>query len=279
MIFMSRSRKYVFTLNNPTEANRGYLSELQCRYIIYGEEVSPTTGTPHLQGFVVWTNGKSMSATRSLLPGCHIEPARGSFSQCVAYCKKDGRFTERGDCPRDTAQAGTDEKLRWEEAWEAAKIGQIEAIPADIRIRSYGTLKRISRDYQPNVESLQNTCGLWIHGVAGCGKTRAVFRAYPDLYPKGLNKWWCGYQREDVVLLDDLDPTHGPWIGGFLKKWTDRYPFIGEEKGGSGKIRPKKFIITSQYSIEEIWRDEETRAAITRRCIVIEKREGQDIII
>lgn len=276
----TRSRKYIFTLNNPTDDERTYLSQLPCRYLLYGNEIAPTTNTPHLQGYVLWEHAKTMSATRRLLPRCHIERARGSNAQCIAYCKKDGDFVERGEPPRDPATAGRDdEQARWETAWESAKEGDLESIPADIRIRSYSTLKRISRDYQPHVENLQACCGTWIHGQAGCGKTRAVFEAFPGLYPKGLNRWWCGYQGEEVILLDDVDPSHGPWLGGFLKRWADRYVFIGEEKGGSSKIRPKKFIVTSQYTIAEVWADQETRDALNRRFTSIAKVPEQNIIL
>lgn len=276
---MSRNRNYVFTLNNYNESDETILSLIECKYMLYGREVAPTSGTKHLQGFIVFSNAKSLSAVRRILRGCHIEIARGSAAQCIAYCKKEGDFVERGEIPRDRSTCGDLEKERWNQAWESAKRGDIEDIPADIRIRCYSTIKRIKRDYQKSLQPMDHMAGIWIHGEAGCGKTRKVFETYPELYPKSINKWWCGYQGEEVVLLDDIEPSHGSWIGYFLKIWGDRYPFIGEEKGGSGKIRPKKIIVTSQYTIEQIWSDEETKAALLRRFIVVKKTINQDIII
>lgn len=272
---MSKSRKFVFTLNNPSDASFELLGNLDCKYIIYGKEIAPTTGTRHLQGFVYFGNPRTISGVRRVLTGCHVESARGSFEQCITYCKKDGDYTERGEAPVDR---GTIEKERWQTAWDLAKQGDLEGIDADIRIRSYSTLKRIARDFQATVETMDRTAGIWIYGTAGSGKTKAVFESYPELYPKGLNKWWCGYQGEEVILLDDVDPSH-QWLRAFLKVWGDRYPFIGEEKGGSRKIRPKKFIVTSQYTIEQMFEDTETREALTRRFIVIEKTHNQNIII
>lgn len=130
----------------------------------------------------------------------------------------------------------------------------------------------------PAVERLGGPCGLWIFGLAGCGKTRAVLDQIPNAFPKPRNQWWDGYQREEVVLVDDVDKFDVK-LGGRFKHWADAYPFIGEVKGGSIKIRPKQLIVTSQYRIEEIWTDEETRDALLRRFIIVEKIIGQEIII
>lgn len=276
---MSRSRNYVFTLNNYQPEDERILDSLPCKYLVYGRERGES-GTPHLQGYVVFTSAKSFNATKVFLPaGCHIELAKGNHQQAANYCKKDGDFVERGSLPLDAKRKGQLEKDRWEEIWKLAKEGKIDDIDADVRLRLYGTLRRIARDYQSPLPLLDTPCGIWIWGESGCGKTGSVFATYPSLYSKGLNKWWCGYQGEEVVLLDDVDPTHATWLGGFLKRWVDKYPFIGESKGHSYSIRPKKFIVTSQYPIDIVFPDIETRDAITRRFTVINKIKDQNIII
>jgi hypothetical protein len=184
---------------------------------------------------------------------------------------------ERGNQPTDPRQNGEDETARWDLAWEAAKIGDLDAIPADIRLRQYTTIRKIERDFMPPVDRLDGPCGIWIKGLSGCGKTRSVLDAYPDAYPKPRSNWWDGYQGEATVLIDDMD-RFDVKLGGKLKHWADAYPFIGENKGGSVKIRPSKVIVTSQYSIEEIWEDTQTREALLRRFVVIEKIIGQNII-
>lgn len=282
----SRHRGFLFTWNNPPGTYRADLDRLDVLYIVAGEEIAPATGTPHLQGYVIWNHGKTESATRTLLRGCHITVARGTHLQNDRYCRKtrecDASPNEsvysRGTLPTDPVDRGAIEKQRWQTAWDFAKRGEIENIPPDIRIRQYSALRRIERDYMPPMERLGGPCGLWIHGLSGCGKTRSVLDTYPDAYPKPRNQWWDGYQREPIVLVDDVD-RFDVRLGGFFKHWADAYPFISENKGGSQKIRPSKLIVTSQYTIEEIWEDNETREALLRRFIVVEKLIGQNIII
>jgi len=283
---LKRGRGWCFTWNNYPDDYRSTLDAIECRYIIAGEELAPNTGTPHLQGYVMFAAAKRPTTVMGLFPSCHLSNARGTPTQNVEYCRKtravDERANEhvyeRGDKPLDPADKGAMEQARYQSAWDFAKAGEIESVDADIRVRLYSSLRRIEKDFMPAVGRLDAPCGIWIHGLSGAGKSRAVLDAYPDLYPKPRNNWWDGYQREEVVLLDDVD-RFDVALGGKLKHWADCYPFIGENKGGSLKIRPKKFFVTSQYKIEEIWTDQETVDALKRRFVVIEKFLGQNIIL
>ena len=274
----SRHRRFVFTWNNYDQVALDYLATLQVRYIVYGKEIAPRTGTPHLQGFVVWNHAKTESASRTILRGCHVEVARGTASQAANYCKEDGDYVERGDLPSDPAEQGDNERQRWDLAWDSAKAGAIEEIPPDIRIRCYSTLKRIGMDYMPRIDPLPDVCGIWLFGQSGAGKTRAATSRYPEAFPKPRNNWWDGYQEEEVVIVDDVDKFDVA-LGGKLKHWADFAPFIAEVKGGSRKIRPRLVIVTSQYTIGDIWQDRETVEALGRRFRLVEKRLGEDVVL
>lgn len=59
-----------------------------------------------------------------------------------------------------------------------------------------------------NVQTISNTCGVWIVGPPRTGKDHAVLQL-KSVYMKPLNKWWDGYSNEENELISDLAPDHG----------------------------------------------------------------------
>jgi len=130
----------------------------------------------------------------------------------------------------------------------------------------------------PQMENLSDPCGVWLWGEAGTGKSREARSTFPLNYPKALNQWWDMYTDEKVVILEDVSPYHVKF-GDSLKIWSDEYKFVADFKGKSRLIRPKLFIVTSQYKIEDIWRDDETRAALNRRFKVRNKLNREIMVL
>ena len=56
--------------------------------------------------------------------------------------------------------------------------------------------------------------------------------------------------------MDDIGPEHKV-LGQQLKIWADRYGCILENKGGAMSSAYDKFVVTSQYSIEDIFGEDE----------------------
>lgn len=272
-----RHRSWCFTKNNYAVSDCDSILAIPCRYVCFGKEIAPSTGTPHLQGYISFASGKTFSAVQRLLAGCHLLVARGTGAQNKLYCSKEGDFFENGDCPSDSIAGGNLESARWDAAWSLAILGAIEEIDPDIRMRHYTTIKKIGVDYMPPVEPLAGVCGIWIYGLSGSGKTRSVLAQFPQAYIKPRNLWWDGYQQEDVVLLDDVDKFDRA-LGGHLKHWADYCPYIAQIKGTARRLRPRLLICTSQYRIEDIWDDQETLVALKRRFAVIFKEKDVPIM-
>lgn len=271
---MSKSRDYCYTINNYTDAHIELLQELDCAYVVYGKEVGES-GTPHLQGYVRFPTPRTMKSVINKIPGAHIEIKKGTCEQAIAYCKKDGVVYERGEAPMTQSQKGDCNKRRFEEAFEAAKEGRHDDIPADLRTRYYATYKKIREDHLTKPEPLTELQNEWRYGPTGTGKSRSAQELYPDAYLKKANtKWWDGYIDQEVVIIDDFDKYHVQ-LGYELKIWLDHYPFIAERKGSSSMIRPKKIIITSNYHPSDIWDDQKTLDPVLRRVQLVKYGEEE----
>jgi len=262
-----RSRNWCFTLNNPPHG----WTPPENIYCVVGKEVAPTTGTKHLQGYIRFKDAKTKSAVIKLLPGAHVTLARGTVEQNYNYCVKELDWVEYGVKPSFDEHPGAEATKRmWSEVTQLARADDMDKLAEDyprVFIAHYRTLKLIAKDYQVSPSDLQDTCGVWLYGVAGAGKSWKARRDYPGYYLKSCNKWWDSYQNEVNVIIDDFDKSHD-CLGHHLKLWADRYAFPAEMKGSSKQIRPEKIIVTSQYKIEDIWVDDETRAALNRRFVV-----------
>jgi len=198
---------------------------------------------------------------------CHAEATISKKAE--KYCLKDdtavegtrfslgSRSVKRGNC--------TD----WGSIVEAAKSGELDDVPADIYLRYYGNLKRISVEHARPVAMERSCVVYW--GPTGTGKSRRAWgEAGLDAYPKDPNtKFWCGYRGQSAVVIDEFRGNIGI---SHLLRWLDRYPVLVEVKGSSTVFKAEKVWITSNLHPREWYKDvdELTMEALLRRLDVIE---------
>ena len=239
----------------------GFFKGSKATYAVGQLEKGEETEHPHIQFFLNFKNKARISAITKVNKRVHCEKVVVN-NGADTYCMKE---ETRVDGPIEFGEKPVkrNSKTDWEAVWQKAKEGKLEEIPAAIRIIHYNKLKSIAKDNM-QFKDCDHLRGIWIWGKAGAGKSRWARAQSPSIYPKLCNKWWDGYQGEEVVVMDDFMPEHKV-LCQQLKIWSDRYDCILETKGGAVHSQYQWFIVTSQYSIEEIWEDSRDRAAILRR--------------
>lgn len=237
---------------------------------LIGQKEIGEGGFEHWQFCIAFKSPVRRSAVTRLFPGVHAEPTRSSAAE--EYVQKEDTRVPGSQFELGAKPLNRNSKTDWEKVWVSAKEGKLEEIPPDIRIKYYNACKRIKKDHMIPPVDLLDVCGVWIWGPPGVGKSRKAREDYPDSYMKPCNKWWDGYQQQCHVILDDFDRNHKV-LGHHLKIWADRYAFIGEDKGGSVSIRPAKIIVTSNYSIDEIFGDDRVLCEALERRFVINHME------
>lgn len=267
---MARTRNFCFTINNYSEQDEQDVQAIDCKYVVYGREVGEA-GTPHLQGFICFPTVKSFNQIKKLMPRAHIEAAK-TIEAAIMYCKKDGNWYEAGEKPMSQKEKGQKGAEFWDKVLEQAKRGDLDEIDSKTLIAHYPKLKMIAKDYAKAPPDLQDVCGFWITGPPGTGKSHCARNDFGPFYLKETNKWWDSYRGEPAVIIDEVELDAGKYIGHYLKKWADKYAFDAEIKGSKMIIRPEYIIVTSNYTIEEVFAyDEMMMKAIQRRFTVITK--------
>lgn len=207
-----RSRAFTFTWNNYTPDTEILLQQIasgvDCAYLVYGHEAAPTTGTPHLQGYIVFQVRRRRDAIRVLLGGAHVEIARGSALQNRDYCTKDDEnFVELGAIPDDLGQGRRTDIERYLE-W----LSNYDGFP-------------------PVREIMVAFPGLYMRYRDRCIDFRDTLCTRPPLEDAEYNDWQDGLAgRLQDPCTDDrsiefyVDPVGGSGKSWFIRKMITEHP-------------------------------------------------------
>lgn len=94
------ARRFLFTINDWTDEDVAHLATFKgsdrVNYMVYGKEIAPDTGMPHLQGYIELSVPLRLVALKALLKSndVHVCNVSGNRINSIDYCKKDDVFVE-----------------------------------------------------------------------------------------------------------------------------------------------------------------------------------------
>lgn len=237
--------------------NNGQLNFI--KYMVFGKETCPTTGTPHLQCFFILKNPLSMKGFHKKLEETFgipstiaLKEADANIDECIKYCCKDGDATHLGEKPKGKGSR-TDLNDVANMVLSGATLHEIATVaPTEFIKFSSGISKLIQfttkpRDFKTKV--------YWCYGTTGTGKSRWCMENMEreNSYSKnGQTKWWDGYYGQKDVLIDDYRPNKEMNFG-YMLNLMDRFPMIVEAKGQTTHFVSHRIFITAPLAPRELF--------------------------
>ncbi|AXH74450.1 MAG: helicase [Circoviridae sp.] len=268
---MSRNRHWGLTIFDKIDGEDFILAAKKAKATsaVCQLEKCPDTGKLHLQCYIGFANARLFSAMQKNFKGAHLDSIKDPVCSW-SYCQKEETRVDGpwmfGDPPAPRLNKKGDRA-----AFNRALLdkGAVQGyLDGDIRAEDYCRVSRaideLRAKTRPAPESRSNLDNYWFYGKTGTGKSRACHERWPGHYRKDVNKWWDHYDGQQVVIIDDLDPTH-QYLARSLKIWSDHNPFPAEVKFGKlSDIRPATIVVTSQYKPQEIFSAEDASAVLRR---------------
>ena len=204
------SRHYCFTLNNYNELEINEIKEniFGWSYCIFGKEIAPTTGTPHLQGYMQFKNCKRFETLKKINPRISWRICKGSDEDNVNYCSKMNKFFEGGERKQMEQGKRTDLNTFKDSILNGTKVETI-AIEFPSVYHQYGrTLNKIEDiALRKKYRNWMTTCD-WLWGKTGVGKSHKAFDNYnPEthyLWKLNDKNWQDGYTGQEIVIINDF---------------------------------------------------------------------------
>lgn len=230
----SRIRNVCFTINNPTEDDRARLGSIDCTYIVYGEETGEN-GTAHIQGYVEFSSGRSWAKISKLLPRAHLEKRKGTAEQASEYCKKDGKWTARGEISKQGERNDIEEvRELCKGEMPMRKVTETSSYMGIKVAEHYLKYHEKQRCWHTKVEVI-------MEGTEG---------ALPEgAYWKDKGKWWDGYDGHDVVIIRGINITAENWE--WIEELTSNRPLRVEYKGGTRQFLANRIIILCKGYVKD----------------------------
>lgn len=239
-------KSWCFTLNNYTERDEQFFNDIEVSYSVVGKEVGELNNTPHLQGFITFKRAYRFSALKKLHPRCNWSHAKKE--DAGNYCMKEGNYVIRDY----RTQGKRSDLIDYADAIKSVGVKRAVEENPSMALKYPGGTKFLQQNLLKHRKVAEPPYVHWWYGEAGVGKTRAVFDRFGEenIYVKNCskgNKWFDGYEQQQVCLFDDFRCDTLDW--NFLLQVCDRYPISVEIKGGMIPFNSPVIIFTSPRDI------------------------------
>lgn len=250
-------------------------------YLIHGNEVAPTTGALHVDGYYEMPTGRKFETELKKFAKTFgvgwgdLQSARGTAGENFDYSTKEAR----GGVEKGVAVVNGQSKnlSQYKEELRLGSITVDEIVMTDpMAYHTYGrTLTKIEDIAMRQRFRTEMTTGIWYWGPTGVGKSVKAYYDYkPDthytwkLSDKG---WQDDYTQQETVVINDFRGEGGYNHLLNLMDWT---PGVAVSRRSRPPLpfTSKHIIITSSLPPDKVFHnrmEEDNMAQLYRRCKVV----------
>ncbi len=261
---MPGHKNWVCVLNNPAIDDCDFftLEDEIVQYAVWQHEVGAKNGTPHLQGYVQFTDRKSLATVKDIYPTAHWEIAQGDAESNKKYCTKDE--TRDGETFEIGVMIIKGQRTDILVVRKAIEDGVPEKVIAhdyfSTWVRCFKAFERYRFLVQPKRE--WPTQVIVLTGPTGCGKSRYIHSKCLNPYRQCNKDWFTHYSGEEDVIMDEFYGSRFSY--SYLLQLLDRYPFSVGTKGNEVNFIPKRIWLTSNKMPWQ-WYENMPQAPLMRR--------------
>ncbi|EJW71362.1 hypothetical protein WUBG_17731 [Wuchereria bancrofti] len=209
---MSRRAKcWTATIFNMKAFNSSNLEQIGngLEYGIISKETCSTTNRQHFQCYFKFNSPVLFQTLLNNLPrASHVEKAKGSPYQNYQYCSKESINEEIGRRPEppNRKRKSSEEQSTLLKKYCRNEINLQQMIEKD-NLFVMRNLTKIQQLKSYTIEDRKTITDLYlIIGEPGIGKTTFATKLSKNYFIKTANteKWWDGYEQQELVILDDF---------------------------------------------------------------------------
>jgi len=269
-------RRCNFTLNNPSTAERAWVASLSqretrlslgIRYLVFQEEIAPTTNMIHYQGYIEWFNPKRPLGTtfkNTTSPYRRFSWHRADHPRAsIAYAKKTSTRAQGGDHGEYGESAANRADTKKDVVDQLLAGVPLKKVIQEHPEMDFDNHEKFVAFHNRNVPNRNKCRVILLIGPSRCGKSSWVIEDAKKITidkPSGTyyivpdrtrhnGRWdWQNYQSQDSIIINEFDDKYLKVVS--FKQFFDEFPYQIEQKGSCMQMKSNNIYLTTNTDIK-----------------------------
>lgn len=262
-----RTRLFCFTNYKLDFDYQNLIDSSSIEYIIYGDEICPSTGRDHHQGFLYVASALTCHRNKKgekfskwvakKLENANHRACDGTLEQNCNYCIKDDKVHEFGCEPKQGHRTDLD-AIKESILNHSLSVDDICVEHPNVYHQYGRTLNKLEDIALRRRWRTEMTKGIWYWGETDMGKSHIAYHSNGGFNPTthywypNDGGWWDGYTGQETVILNEFRGS--TMLFSELLELCDKWPKTVRRRGREPvPFLAKLIIVTSALPPEDMF--------------------------